>query len=179
MSSDPKFCKKLQWREGELKLWIQDSELHLALAEAWDRVWVLLFLSSSNLQVSTTWPSFRIPDQFAHMSLFYSKSLCSAHKNPDLGMWEISYKQIKWLFPPQSQYVVLNRTVSQPLLKSLFCLNDDGSSLPTTEIFTWSQKIEAAYTKYYRIQKSLWHDKKTQPKTKPPKKNHQFHDYTR
>lgn len=177
MSSDPKFCIRLQWQGEELKLWIQDSELHLALAEAWDGIWVLLFLSSSNLQVSTTWPSVRIPE-FAHMSLFYSKSLCSAHKNPDLGMWEITYRQIKWLFPPQSQYVVLNRTVSQPLLKSV--------------LFKWQWFIPSNYRNLHLISedwsstdkillngKSLWLEKKTKLKTKPLKKKHQFHDYTR
>ena len=175
MSSDPKFFTEVQRQEEELKPWIQDSELHLALAKAWDRVWFLLFLSSSNLQVSTASLSFRIPDQFACMSLFYFKSLSTAHKNPNLGMWEMTYRQIKWLFLPQLHCVVLNRTVSQPFQKTLFCLHDNASSLPTMEIFIWFQETEAAQIKCYWVGKNLQHEKKP----KPPKKKYLFHDYTR
>lgn len=53
------------------------------------------------------------------MSLFYFKSLSTAQKNPNLGMWEMTYRQIKWLFLPQLHCMVLNRTVSQPLQKPL------------------------------------------------------------
>lgn len=120
MSLDPKFFIKFQWQEEELKPWIQDSELHLAVAKAWDRVWLLLFLSSTNLQVSPASQLFRIPDQFACVTLFYFRSLSTEHKNPNLGMWEMTYRQIKWLFLPQLHCVALNRTASTSSKISIF-----------------------------------------------------------